>query len=154
MKTHTDITVRLLDGKSQLASWSRDFEKIPTIGETLRVEAGNLRGYKPEAAVSRIDMDLSGENPVVVLDAEPLDGNPLRTVVFLNKNYVPKSLRHDVETHLRSKLDVPAFEWVAGNEGRPVIDIHTGSREVRARFDRLNEEVRAILADASSLATL
>jgi hypothetical protein len=153
MKTHTDTTVRLLDGKSLLASWTCDFDKLPTIGERLPVEAGDLRGYRTEAMVSRIDMDLSGHEPVVILDAAPLDSEAKRTVVILNENYVPTALRRDVECHLRSRLDVPAFEWLAGSEGRPIIDIHGPSADARDRAGELNREIRGIISDASSLAT-
>ncbi len=154
MKSHPDITVRLLDGKSNLATWTRAFDKLPTIGETLAVEAADLRGYRDEAMVSRIDMDLSGQNPEVILDAVPLDGGVQRTVVTLNENYIPAPLREEIEKHLRSRLDLPAFEWLAGNEGRPIIDIHGPSSEARGKASELNKEVRGILADASSPATL
>lgn len=153
MKMHSETKVRLLDGKSLLAAWTRDFDKLPTIGDTLSVEAGELRGYQDQAMVSRIDMDASGHNPVVILDAVPLAGGANRTVVILNENYVPKPMRLEVENHLRSRLDVPAFEWVAGNEGRPIIDIHGPSSEAREKASELNKEVRGILSDASSLVT-
>ena len=153
MKAQTDITVRLLDGKSILATWTRDFDRLPTIGETLAVEAADVTGYRDEAMVSRIDVDLSGQNVTVILDAVPLDGGTRRTVVTLNENYIPAPMRMEVEKYLRSRLDVPAFEWVAGNEGRPIIDIHGPSSEARERAGELNKEVRSLLADASSLAT-
>ncbi|MES2474966.1 MAG: hypothetical protein V4640_04245 [Verrucomicrobiota bacterium] len=157
MNTHHDITVRLLDGKSLLGNWTLDFEKLPTIGDSLPLDAvvaSELRGYRDHALVSRIDVDLASQDPVIILDALPLNHEAIRNVVILNENYISKPLRHDVERLLRSRLEVPVFEWVASHEARPIVDIHGPDSGCHTAVLRLGEEIRALLAAASPLTTV
>ncbi len=140
-----------------LDTWKQDLVKLPTIGEIVEVDttrSAQLDGYQDKAAVSRIDLFPDGREAVIFLDAVPRKAAAPRTLVILNANYIPKSLHRQVEKHLRSRLDLPVFEWQACNDPRPVIGIHSPSSEIRESTDRYNSEVRELLSSASGLVTI
>lgn len=156
--TNTPNTqVQLNDGKSVIASWSHDFNQLPTIGEVVHISSigGNVPdGYQSHAKVFRMDRNLSTGEVTVILDLVPVDEKEGRPVVILNTEYVPENLRRDVEEHLRGALDVPAFEWIQSTDPAPIISIHAPGNFSETNLAKLQAGVRQIIDEASPLATI
>lgn len=149
-------TIYLMDGKTLLDTWPRSFERIPTIGEVVAIacpDSGFLCGYKEQARITMIELD-PGNRTRIYLEAEPLSSAFHNTVVLLNEDYIPKSMRRTVEIRLRERLDMPIFEWTRSHKPRPVIEIHTSPAATPDQIRVLCEDIRQLMDGAGTASSL
>ena len=155
MNTKPNIHLQLNDGKTVIDCWSHPLAAIPTIGEVVDINAvGGLtpQGSRPEATVFRIDRSLASGGMTVILDAVPIAAKPIRNVVFLNEDYIPADLRREAEVFLRSRIELPVFEWIRSTEPSPIVRLHGPAQVSHADLAKLQAGVRGIVDAASPLA--
>lgn len=144
----------LKDGRMQLATWSQDFEHMPTIGERVDVSgrlSHGISGYGDQGMVSRVEMDPENSMQRIDVEAECELKDHQRPVVFLNANLVPARDRAEVEDYLRSHLDLPILDWENSLETQPIVRVHTGLAKLRTPVPTLQAEIRNILMSHSEL---
>lgn len=148
MKTKNTITVQINDGRSILHSWSEDFEKLPTVGDTLKIDTSvspNLKGYKDEAKVLLIEDNTSGNGQKLVLGAEPVSGATKRPTIIMNRDYVPKRHHREAESFLRKHFATPAFEWIESDLPQPIINVHADQKPSVQKLREITDELRDLL---------
>lgn len=156
MNTTHHIHLQLNDGKTVIDHWSHSVATVPTIGETIGITAAGGQtpsGYQQEATVFRIEHDLASGDVTVMLEASPVSAKPIRNVVFLNEDYIPAELHRLVEEYLRSRIELPVFEWMPSTEPSPIVRLHGPGRVSPADVAKLQAGVRKIVDEASTLAT-
>jgi len=155
MNTKPNIHLQLNDGKTVIDCWSHPLDVVPTIGETVAIPSIGGRapaGYQEKAAVFRIEHDIATGVITIILDAKPVSAKPIRNVVFLNEDYIPANLRREAEVFLRSRIDLPVFEWIRSTEPSPIVRLHGPAQVSHADLSKLQAGVRGIVDAASPLA--
>lgn len=150
MKANQSINVQLNDGKSVLHSWTQEFERLPTVGETLKVHAEgatNLDGYKDTAKVLLIEERVSEDSKTVILEAVLKKPSSDRPTIVMNSEYVPKRHREDAESFLRKHFETPAFEWIASDLPQPIIDVHASPKPAASELRKITDELRDLLLE-------
>jgi len=156
MNTTHRIHLQLNDGKTVIDRWSHSLAAIPTIGEVIGIPSAGGRtpaGYQQNAAVFRIEHDLASGDVTVMLEASPVSAKPIRNVVFLNSDYIPEEVHRDAEEYLRSRIELPVFEWINSTEPSPIVRLHGPARVSTADLAKLQAGVRKIVDALSPLAT-
>jgi hypothetical protein len=125
-KTKTS-TVTLLDGKSELACWTQNFENLPTVGERIDVTGRcGFPGYANQAIVVGVLCGQESEEPQLTLQAECEVPDRERPEIFLNANRVPVERRGMVETCARRELTLPLIHWEESFEPRAIVRLRMG----------------------------
>lgn len=148
MKTKNIITVQINDGRSILHTWSENFEKLPTVGDTLEIDTGanpDLKGYKDQAKVLLIEDKSSGDGHKLILGAEPVNGPTKRPTIIMNRDYVPQRHRREAESFLRKHFATPAFEWVESDLPQPIINVHAEQKPSVQKLRKITDELRDLL---------
>lgn len=156
MNNTRHIHLQLNDGKTVIDRWSHSVATVPTIGETVGISSvgGHTpAGYQQDAAVFRIEHDIATGEVTVMLDASPVSAKPIRNVVFLNSDYIPEKVHRDAEEYLRTRIELPVFEWIASTEPAPIVRLHGPAHVSHADLAKLQAGVRKIVDSLSSLAT-
>jgi|GEM_PF-1855069 len=157
MKTNDkpNIThVILKDGLSILASWTHQFDKIPTIGETISISdqwADPLPGYGDRASVRKIELNTKTNE--LHIEVEPLlhQKESSRPVVALNADLIPERVRTAVESYLRDHLDLPLLDWEQSHELEPILRLHENGSKAKSDLPQLQAGIRHILHEANEL---
>lgn len=155
MKTKTMTQIVVKDGKSNIASWTQEFEHRPTVGERVGIPddvARALEGYEAEAVVALEQMDQNTGDFLIVADAKCNLATDQRAVVTLNASLLPERIHKDVEDHVRRRLELPVIEWEESSETTPVIRLHPFKSNPKTPLDTLQRELREILHRAVQLA--
>ena len=157
MKTNnkTNIThIILKDGFSTLASWTQQFDKEPTIGETISISgqwSDPLPGYGDRATVRKIELNTKTNE--LHIEVEPLlhQKESSRPVVALNADLIPERVRPAVESYLRDHLDMPLLDWEQSRELEPILRFHENGSKAKLGFPELQAGIRHILHEANEL---
>ena len=148
------MKVQLRDGDSILDSWRQELERIPVPGEFLDIDTSRkqfLGGYRPEAMVSKIETNPRSESQTVILQAKVRKVGDGRTVILLNRNYIPETLTQEVEDRLRSLLGLPAFMWERSSKNRAILNIHSPEKLSGKKLKELENQIARLLLGASPL---
>ncbi len=155
MKTKSNQQIVVIDGKSNIASWTQDFEHPPTVGDRIRFPedvAKSLKGYAPEATISLVELNQNTGDAVIAVDAEcnlPADQRPS---VTLNSSLLPERIHREVENHVRQRLELPLIEWERSSETTPILRLHPFKSQLKTPLTTLQRELREILDEAVKLA--
>jgi hypothetical protein len=155
MKTKTITQVVVKDGRSNIASWTQEFEHRPTVGDRIRIPdnvARTLDGYEPEAVISMEEIDQSTGDFRIIAEAQCSLAIDQRPVVTLNASLLPQRIHKEVENHVRHRLDLPVLMWEEGSATVPIIRLHPFKSQLRTPLDTLQRELRVILDRAVALA--
>ena len=150
MKANQPITLQLNDGKSVLHTWTEAFDKLPTVGETLKIntaDAPNLNGYQDHAKVSLIEECASEGSKTVILEAVAKKAPSERPTIVMNSDYVPQRHRQKSEAFLRKHFETPAFEWVESDLPQPIIDVHASPKPTVSELRKITDELRDLLLE-------
>lgn len=157
MKNNQNINFQLRDGESILHAWSQDFEGIPTVGDVMKIEAtdnSDLEGYGDEATVLLVEEDTTGSGHTIILEAVPRGDPAARPVVVMNRDYIPGRLRAEIESFLRKRFEVPAFEWIHSDLPQPIIDVYANPKPPIDELREITDELRDLLLKDSPLAVV
>jgi len=157
MKTNNKANLThiiLKDGLSTLASWTHQFDKEPTIGETISISgqwANPLPGYGDRATVRKIELNTKTNE--LHIEVEPLlhQKENSRPVVVLNADLIPERVRTEVEAYLRDHLDLPLLDWEQSRELEPILRFHENGSKPKLGLPELQAGIRHILHEANEL---
>ena len=145
-ETNTSVTVLLKDGRNAIRSYEKTFDRVPVVGDSLRLEDGSpeLASYQATALVSRI---LVGEQHQLTVEADLVSITPdaERPVVILNANRVPERARERVADYLRDTLGTPLLDWVESDEPTLLLKFHPADEASPSEGD-VDEGLRELLA--------
>jgi hypothetical protein len=140
-------TVVLKDGRTTLATWSQEFEKPPTIGDSISIAAwwkAPLPGFTEQARVSKIELDTKTRQHRV--EAEVIATTRQRPVVFLNSHRIPEELRGKVETYIRTEIPVALPSWEESTEPVAILRVHENGHSLKESLSVLQSRVLKILS--------
>lgn len=145
--THTRTAkVVLKDGRTTLATWSQEFEKPPTIGDSISIATSwkdPLPGFTEQARVSKIELDTkTGRHRI---EAEVIATTRQRPVVFLNTHRIPENLRSKVEEYVRTQIPVALPSWEESPEPVAILRVHENGHPLNQRLSDLRHGVQDLL---------
>lgn len=119
-----ETRVILKDGAKYLATWSQNFDEVPTVGERVSFpgHVGNLdhlQAYQPLATVAKVQRGKGVRDSYVELQAESV--RRFMRSVTLNSGFIPGRQRMDAERQVRQLLPDVRIVWQEGMQPSAVL---------------------------------
>ncbi|NQX02915.1 hypothetical protein HQ447_19835 [bacterium] len=157
MNTPENVTTSLVllkDGRTQLASWSQDFESLPTVGDRIQVAGRHgLAGYGDQATISLVFANSDKGQHRIEAQAECELADHERPVVFLNSALFSEDRRPAAEECLRHELHVPLIHWEESPEPKAVLRLHENRGKLPVPLATLQTKLRDLAREGSALSS-